>query len=216
MREDLCSIPINDIFGEKDGCPVCRLYKTLENRMIDYTLGSAMMEPDVRIMTNQKGFCDRHYSLLFEDGKRLPLALILKTHMAEFDLTDGKKLFEKAQSAKDKCFVCDGIEWGYSRLINQIYHMYEENAEFRESFNLQPQFCLKHYAELYKNSGKKVMKKHYKEFRQNLFEITLKSIKHLENQLDLFTRMYDYNSDKNSEEFINSKTAIEETLKFLK
>ena len=25
MRETICTIPINDVFGPKEGCPICRL-----------------------------------------------------------------------------------------------------------------------------------------------------------------------------------------------
>ncbi len=30
MREDICSIPVNDVFMPKDGCPFCRMRDMLE------------------------------------------------------------------------------------------------------------------------------------------------------------------------------------------
>ena len=30
MKETICTIPINDIFMPKDGCPICRMEKMLE------------------------------------------------------------------------------------------------------------------------------------------------------------------------------------------
>ena len=53
MREDLCSIPIHDVFLPKDGCPFCRMRDMLEDRMATYITGAAMMEPDVRGETNR-------------------------------------------------------------------------------------------------------------------------------------------------------------------
>lgn len=45
MREDICSIPISEIFEPKDGCPFCRMRDMLEDRMATYITGAAMMEP---------------------------------------------------------------------------------------------------------------------------------------------------------------------------
>ena len=53
MREDICSIPISEIFEPKDGCPFCRMRDMLEDRMATYITGAAMMEPDVRVETNR-------------------------------------------------------------------------------------------------------------------------------------------------------------------
>lgn len=55
MREDICSIPISEIFEPKDGCPFCRMRDMLEDRMATYITGVAMMEPDVRVETNRLG-----------------------------------------------------------------------------------------------------------------------------------------------------------------
>ena len=57
MRSDICSIPVEEVFEPKEGCPVCRMRDMLEKRMADYITGAAMMEPEIRKVTNQKGFC---------------------------------------------------------------------------------------------------------------------------------------------------------------
>lgn len=215
MREDICSIPVNDMFTPKCGCAICRMYKTIENRMVDYIMGSAMMEPDVRVETNKVGFCNHHYSQMFKGHGKLQLALILQTHINEFNLKTPKEMFEQAKSAEETCFVCEKIEWGFSRLINQVYHMYETNEDFRNIFNSQPKFCLKHYRLLMENANKKTMKKYHKEFIENLFSITKNTLNDLEDNIKLFTKMYYYNSDKNSSEFNNCKTAVEDTLAFI-
>ena len=60
MRESLLTIPISEIFEPKSGCPVCRMRDMLEGRTVEYIMGAAMMEPDVRIETNRAGFCHTH------------------------------------------------------------------------------------------------------------------------------------------------------------
>ena len=35
MREDICSIPINELFEPKKGCPLCRMDEMLEQRLAD-------------------------------------------------------------------------------------------------------------------------------------------------------------------------------------
>ena len=64
MRSDICSIPVNEVFEPKDGCPLCRLRDMLEERVLDYIMGAAMMEPDVRKETNKQGFCYDHFKAM--------------------------------------------------------------------------------------------------------------------------------------------------------
>ena len=83
MREDICTIPISEAFEENDGCPVCRMYKTVEDRIVEYIMGAAMMEPDIRIETNRLGFCEKHLRAMMKRRGRLQLALMLETHTDE-------------------------------------------------------------------------------------------------------------------------------------
>ena len=42
MREDICSIPISELFEPKKGCPICRMEKMLEERLADYITGEVV------------------------------------------------------------------------------------------------------------------------------------------------------------------------------
>ena len=75
MRDDITSIPISEVFEPRDGCPICRLRNTLEDRVVEYITGAAMMEPDVRIETNKQGFCIDHYRMMLKKRNRLGVAL---------------------------------------------------------------------------------------------------------------------------------------------
>ena len=83
MRESIYTIPLNDIFEVEDGCPLCRMRRLLENRCVEYIMGAAMMEPDVRIETNRYGFCQEHFSVMLKQKNRLSLALMIETHLDE-------------------------------------------------------------------------------------------------------------------------------------
>ena len=81
MRESILTIPVNEIFEPREGCPVCRMRDMLESRTIEYIMGAAMMEPDVRIETNRQGFCKVHFEQMRACKNRLSLALMLQTHL---------------------------------------------------------------------------------------------------------------------------------------
>ena len=91
MRESILTIPVSESFEPKDGCPICTMRNMLEKRTIEYIMGAAMMEPDVRIETNRLGFCKTHYDQMLAQKNRLSLALMLQTHVQELD----KSVFAK-------------------------------------------------------------------------------------------------------------------------
>lgn len=222
MRDDICTIPVSEVFEVNDGCPICRMRDTIEERMIDYILGDAMMEPDVRIETNKLGFCEYHYDKMMSRRGRLQLALMLQTHINE--INEGifkKKLFnsdsKKEQGAKrvsDSCFICSKIEWGMSRLIDTVYRCYENERDFRDMFNNQSAFCLPHYERLLSGASKKNMHSHCGEFSDNLNRITAEYSKKLYADLSKYCTMYDYRSRENTD-WGDSRDAVERTVAFL-
>lgn len=223
MRDDICTIPISEVFEETDGCPICRIYATVEEKILDYILGDAMMEPDVRIETNKTGFCSTHYDKMLSRRGRLQLALMLETHIKS--VGEGifeKKLFnpptKKAQKAKklhESCFVCDKVEWGISRMIDTIYRCYENESDFRELFNAQPMFCLPHYERLINGIDKHRMSHRGSEMAQNLTRITADYAKSLSEDVSKYCSMYDYRSNVPGADWGNSKDSVERCIGFL-
>ncbi|MGN0493916.1 MAG: DUF6062 family protein [Acutalibacteraceae bacterium] len=222
MRDDICTIPVSEVFEVNDGCPICRMRDTIEERMIEYILGDAMMEPDVRIETNKVGFCEYHYGKMMSRRGRLQLALMLQTHINEInDNIFKKKLFntdsKKEQGAKrvgDSCFICSKIEWGMSRLIDTVYRCYENERDFRDMFNNQTAFCLPHYERLLSGASKKNMRSYGGEFADNLNRITAEYSKKLYADLSKYCTMYDYRSKENTD-WGDSRDAVERTVAFL-
>ena len=85
--EQIYTIPINEAFEESLGddspvCPLCRIFNKFESEELELILGASMMEPDVRIKTNKLGFCRPHFDKMLAAGKKLPIALMLESHLA--------------------------------------------------------------------------------------------------------------------------------------
>ena len=103
MKEVIYTIPINDAYDVKCGCPVCRLENKLEQETLEYIMGAAMMEPDVRIETNKSGFCQPHFKKMLKMNNRLSLTLMLQSYLGELleeGFTEKKLLFTKKDFAK--------------------------------------------------------------------------------------------------------------------
>jgi hypothetical protein len=99
MKEKIYTIPVTEAFGQDCECPVCLLEEKLENEYTAYYLGPALMEPDCRIETNKKGFCRRHFEMLYNrQENRLGLGLETDTHLKE-QLEKLKELSRAADEA---------------------------------------------------------------------------------------------------------------------
>lgn len=224
MRQDICTIPISEVFEVNDGCPICRMKETVEKRIVEYIMGAAMMEPDIRIETNRLGFCERHFDMMLNSRGRLQLALMLESHIGEVN----KKIFDKklfnpaskkgssARKISESCFICEKIEWGFSRMIETIYRCYEDDREFREMFNNQSMFCLHHYELLMNSPAKRILKRYTNEFNQNLSRITGEYTAQLYADLKKYCSMYDYRSGGGKlADWGTSKDSVERTIAFL-
>ena len=131
MREDITSIPISEVFEPKDGCPVCRLRDMLEERSVTYITGAAMMEPDVRIETNKQGFCRHHFGQMLNCRKKLNVALILQSHLAEIAKNGVTTVPKGAKKHTESCFVCNKIEHNMEQIMLNICRLWENEKEFR-------------------------------------------------------------------------------------
>ena len=81
MKEKIYTIPVNDAFSSDCECPICSMYKALEDDAVSYTMGPSYMEDDIRAMTDKKGFCQKHLKKVYDCENRLGFALVMKTHL---------------------------------------------------------------------------------------------------------------------------------------
>lgn len=225
MRESILTIPINEVFEPRDGCPLCTMRDMLENRCVEYIMGAAMMEPDVRIETNHKGFCHDHYPMLLQQKNRLGLGLILQSHITEIRekvlsggfFTTNQTKIKKAAKLNESCFVCDKVDWGISHLTETVYTMYAKDRNFRKLYSEQEFICMNHYQMLYSGAEKviKLNKAHGSEFLKMTTALTVRHLELLQADIDKFCSMFDYRNSGKEADWGNSKDAIERTLKFL-
>ena len=101
MKEQIYTIPVNDAFSEDCECPVCRLESDLENDSVMFMLSPALMEPDNRVATNKKGFCRRHFGMLYDKKENvLGVSLIIDTHI-QHQMEEYRKLLKKSSKGID-------------------------------------------------------------------------------------------------------------------
>ncbi len=232
MKETIYTIPINDCFNEGEcECPVCIFEKKEEGDRIDYTLGASMMEPDSRIFTNERGFCVRHMSMLYNHGNRLSLDLVLQTHIDQIlktmenhikDIkeTKDKKLFSKddlketlakisgdINKINESCAVCTYLKDTMDKFISNIFYMILNDKEFYDKFFSSKGFCLKHFSLILENSIKHMPKAKLKDFVLGLYNLQKTNFKRIYDDVDWFAKKHDYRFK--NDDWKTSKDAVE-------
>ena len=145
MLEKIYTIPVNEAFDAcRDdatcGCPICVLRKRLEKDELEIILGAAMMDPDIRIKTNEQGFCGRHFDMMLERNNRLGLALILESHLAEVRKMDSipAEILTLAQEVTDTNAVFFDSANEFAGCIAGLHEVLRRQGLFRGIWCLNP------------------------------------------------------------------------------
>ncbi len=224
MRYDITNIPVTEVFEEGDGCPICRLRNKLEQRAVEYITGAAMMEPDIRIETNRKGFCLTHYRQMLKQRNRLSVALMMETRLDELEKQVfsglpllGKSATKQAKDAgqrTDSCFVCDQMNEALEKMLATVCRTYEQQRDFRELFERQDCLCLPHFSALVEASQAVMSKKNQPDFAKEAARLAHKYLNELREDVRHFCKMYDHSNAGNND-WGNSKDSIERAIWFL-
>jgi hypothetical protein len=207
MKETIYSIPINESFEILDGqCPVCRLHHKLTDDTLDYTLGPAMMEPDVRQRTNALGFCPGHLEELIKRQKRLPLALVLETHIQSL-INNEKQLFSES------CYVCSRVGGFLDAYYSNIIYLWRREITFRKKWDQQPVICRTHTAGLAAAARKELGKKELPDFTASLRKKAAAHMQKLSESLSIFIKSFDHRFS--GEDLGEHKQAVRDASKFL-
>lgn len=225
--ENIYTIPVNEAFEESAtdkacGCPFCTLYNKLEDDQLELILGASMMEPDVRIKTNEEGFCRTHYDMMFTRKNRLGMALTLESHLAQLKADmkgslfarQGDKAVKRIEKLDSTCFVCRKIEFNFEHMIETAVILWESDEDFRPKLCAQPYFCLPHAAKMLKYAQKKLDKKSLAEFEKDVLTIQDAYMNKLEEDVSWFCKKFDYRYKE--EPWYDSKDAVERSIKFLR
>ncbi len=225
--EQIYTIPVNEAFDasiEKPecGCPFCTLYKRLQEDELDIILGASMMEPDIRIKTNEMGFCLTHYNMMLPRRRMLGMGLILESHLDEVEKKlDGKGLTLDKRAASQKalsklecdCYVCSRINKNLDAMMATACYLWESDTEFRRKFKKQPYFCMPHYRAMLDYASKKMQKRSYADFFDEAHAIEKAYIAELRRDVSWFCKKFDYRY--NDEPWYNSKDSVKRTVRFL-
>ncbi len=226
--EQIYTIPVNEAFeasaaDKSCGCAFCTLYNKLEGDELDLILGASMMEPDVRIKTNKKGFCRTHYDMMFVRKNRLGMALTLESHLDDLtkELKDGglssgtgKKPLSRIEELEGSCYVCERIAFNFAHMVETAVLLWQTDENFPPKLKAQPYFCLPHYKMMLKYAQTRLNKKLLREFVSDCEAIQNKYIEELKGDISWFCKKFDYRYDE--EPWYNSKDAVERSMKFLR
>lgn len=223
MKETIVTIPINDLFAPKDGCPLCRMESMLEQQYCEFVTGDAMMEPSVRIETNKKGFCHRHFSKMTQVGQKLPNALILESHLQEIMENHmpkkagkpDKKQLEALDGMLGLCYVCDRVEADMHHLMATVFVEWAKGNEFRKLYQEQPFICLNHYRFIMTAAAGKggVPSKQLADFHADTLALTSNYLNALKKDISHFVTMFDYRSK--GKDWGTSVDSIDRSIEFL-
>lgn len=226
MKEKIYSIPVNDAFNAECECPVCSMYKTLEDNAVEYTMGPSYMEDDTRALTDENGFCKRHMQMIYESGNKLGIALIMKTHFDRVlkDITplsdtvqvkkrifgksevDGIERAEYLDKLNSSCFVCNRINNVFDRYIDTIFFLWKGDNDFKKKFSECKGFCNEHYSLLLKEAHKRLSGQSLEDFCSVLSQLYISNMERVRDDLDWFINKFDYRYA--DEPWKNSKDAI--------
>lgn len=226
-NEKIYTIRITEAMNSACGCPLCSVEQNLEKDEAERILGAAMMEPDVRIKTNEQGFCSAHLEKLYSMSNKLSLALMLHTHLESFSKKlykdtvpllkskpDPKKQRDVLDKKRRSCYLCGRINEFMSATYSAFCHMYKTDPDFEARMKTQPYFCMKHMRLLSETAARELSKDAGAAMCAALNDINREYTQQLLGDLDWFCKKFDYRYK--DEDWKNSKDAVERTVKFLK
>lgn len=221
MKERIYSIPLTDALDENSDCVMCALENKLENDAVEYFMGASKMEPDVRIMTNKKGFCRRHLHMMEQSGSPLGLALMLDTHIEELrsrldkrssagGLFAAKKnvdaVIDELTKIIDGCAVCDKLGSHLFDAAANLVYLWDKEPDFRKKLEQSKGLYLPHMLLVLKAARTELSGKRLDEFVNFIVNGESEKLAVLNEDVNWFTRKFDFNNK--DADWKNSKDAV--------
>lgn len=216
MKEVLYDIPVNDIFDIPCECPVCAMKKKLDDDEIAFAMGPSYMEDDIRLTTDQIGFCAYHMQMMYDFENRLGLGLILNTHMQKiienieklqkkgrngsglFSKKSGSSLSSYIKKTTGSCFICQRMTTTWERYLVTTLYLYEKDMDFRKKFKSCQGFCLEHYGRLFDMAPSYLHGQILEDFTEDLNHIFLSNFKRMQEEVSWFVDKHDYRNKEAS------------------
>ena len=225
--EQIYTIPINEAFekcGEGDyPCPLCEIYSKFEENELELILGASMMEPDVRMKTNAKGFCSTHYGKMLRAGKKLPVALMLESHLADvsdmvrvghlFQAKGSKSSAENIEKMSCDCYICSRLDDSFGKVLDNAVYMWLSDGNFRRLVSKQKCYCLPHYAAFVKAASRGMKSADFKTFSSSVRTVEEKYLEKVRENVSFFVKKFDYRYE--NEPWGDAKDAVEKAIALL-
>lgn len=179
-------------------CPLCEIKKIVEEQFLHEFLNDAVMEDNTRIKVGKKGFCAKHFDMLFARQNKLSVALQIGTRVdnisplisPEKSVRAAIKQAEALDKTATSCVICDLVEESMVKYYKTIAQMFEREKDFYKTLISSKGFCLKHYAELLRYS------RHAgfiaKEYVNILGSTQKRNMERLQGELKKFCDKHDY------------------------
>lgn len=217
MKEQLHTIPINEAFSSDDECAFCYLERQTERRVLNYAVGpcASYMEPEVRAVTDEEGFCREHLKKMYDYGNALGNALILQTYyigmmqelqaqMDDYELPEKRSFFRRKKAEPQEstlvpwlekklssCFVCGQLESSMERYYATFFTQIKDE-EFRSCVEKSKGFCMRHFLELMQRTEKQLPDQQRQWFRDQVFYVHWENLNRVKDDLDWLIKKYDY------------------------
>jgi hypothetical protein len=224
---------VHDAYREANECPLCFLAESVEETYLRSFQHSRVMEPNVRVKTNDTGFCPLHYRKLYERENKLGLGLMVHTHLREklplittalqsmkSGAAAGRKgagRIEEAaaslESLHDRCFICDLLRVDLDRYAFTILYLWRKDPEFLPTFRSSRGFCLSHFLVVLGTARETMRSDRLESWLDECIPLMTASLQELERDLLAFTQLHhDANRGLGSE---SERTALARALQKL-
>ncbi|MCL1844069.1 MAG: DUF6062 family protein [Defluviitaleaceae bacterium] len=232
MPDHIHTIPVLDALRAPGGCAFCAMADKLEHDAIQFMMGPAYMEDDVRMQTNRTGFCARHLDAMYKEQNRLGLGLMLHTYMQQLNKdTDsiikgripvsflGKdrsgttsRLKNHLQSTHENCYLCNKVDGTFERYVDTFFYLWGKGGDDARLIKAQKGYCIPHFIVILSGAEKLGRSKREK-FLDEMLPAQQEFMREMEEDLEWFTLKFDHrNAD---EPWKNAKDALPRALALL-
>ena len=160
--------------------------------------------------------------MMHKAQKRLPLALMLESHLAEvqkmlkppaLSLKDkGEAVAQSAKKLAESCYVCDRIEFHFEKMFSNACLLYDQDPDFRVKLKNQPYFCPEHYARYLSTAKVSLPKRRYADFVDDVRAVEEAHLAALTELVSRFCQKFDYHHA--GEAWGEEKSAVLDSLAF--
>lgn len=231
MRDQIHTIPVLDALRQPGNCPFCAMHSKLDRDAVQFIIGPAYMEDDIRMETNRRGFCAAHLSQMYEQQNRLGLGLMLHTFMQQLnkdaaatqtqksaaaggfrfgkpkpvDTPDVRLRARLAQTQSD-CYLCARVEETFARYMDTFFSLWQHDKDAVALTEAVPGYCLPHFTAMLAAAEDKLSNAKRERFCVAAIEKQLRFMKQMEEDLEWFTLKFDYRHA--NEPWGNAKDAV--------